>query len=938
MSVIKPVSFGNTNSMQAPNPFMDSFKTNFIISNAPTAVQAQPAAVPQSAPVIQTPVVQQPIPAVQAQDEFIKSETVQNNPEKSTSKVKKALPYIVSGVALAATVVMGVLFKKGQTKLAGAEDLGKQLQSQVARLTTENGTLNEQIAGLSSQLANAFGAKGFIDEVVPVINEAVDKGASKLNIKDIVLPLITGIAGIFGGAAAPSLIDKIKGAEPEKPFIVVAREGEYVDDGRHKTISIWDDKSLNLNSAAKIDSNVSLKEGEIGPVARKIQNEIGRIVNGESKPTPMKDPKIWSVSYEGLGYAVGGQADIAKELPVALQNEGADVLSVAPLVSMDCEADGIKYGIKKDGEKLFYVAPQMKQGIEVQKLYEGKLDDGSLFEAYYAPKGPHGAPVLYLTDNNYLDMGNTVTNNVYQNTAKSNERVRMAQFNNLLYEAAIQAKEGKLVIPGAEKSVPDKVVAHEAWQSAGFLMKARLLSHALEADGKLNSDSAEYIRGLADNTAVITHNIGPGYQGYQGEKDINEAYFNTIYGDYAHDMVYYSCVPEDTDDRILGLSSTESQRLGFYAKDFRPAHAAVLLATKIGPVSEGYVSEIINDGLAGDLTRVIQTRKKKGGLVPFPNGVDKKSLAATAENVKSINDVLDKYGITERVVPYIENYNDDAKTIDIQELIQKRDNNNNIFTTLLKSQLDPNSTVKPFGEKAEFYKGEHGLNLEGISPKTKIYSMASRLDSQKGFDTAVDAYKLLVSKYKGPKEDTPVLILSGAGNAELEKYIKDKKDEMGKDGTRLLYTAARVPNETLLLMNMATTGLMPSDFEPYGISDVKVMYAGSHIINTEVGGMKAEGNVSRKIYSLKNDGVEKANAITIDDYEYICSLPSNVNKEKIKNNNAKRLFKAMSEDCRLTREDSAKLDRNALATDVSWNKGAVQNYCEQMGIEITKAA
>ena len=128
---------------------------------------------------------------------------------------------------------------------------------------------------------------------------------------------------------------------------------------------------------------------------------------------------------------------------------------------------------------------------------------------------------------------------------------------------------------------------------------------------------------------------------------------------------------------------------------------------------------------------------------------------------------------------------------------------------------------------------------------------------------------------------------------------------------------------------------MPSDFEPYGISELKGLYAGSHVIATEVGGMQSSGEISRKIYSYDDYGADKANAITVKDYDFICIAPE-WEKPLLREKNAQKLALAMQKDINLSKEEALKMDLNALKTDVSWDKGAIQNYLEQMKIKTTK--
>ncbi len=691
-----------------------------------------------------------------------------------------------------------------------------------------------------------------------------------------------------------------------------------------KRLSIWGDVSLDLMQGSRLN-----------PYAReKMTNEISRVLNNESYPTSMKNPRVFSVSYEGWGHAAGGQADIANQLPAALKNVGIDSCAIAPMFNInviDKNGNVTRYGVREDDGVLKYFAPGFKEGVEVEKVYSGKMGHDDLV-IYRGLIGPAKQEVLFLSDNKHFNFGDVRGyKNIYQNFWHSNERLRMAQFNNMFYHTVLKLQRGEVKLADGEAvKPPDKVVLHEAWQSGGFLCKARLLSYAEESDGIITAHEGDALRKLADNSIVTVHNIGNDYQGQEGYPDLMKDYWNTLYGKYAHEIVENSCIADN--GRDIGMFGTPSQRVGFFAQVLNPAHAAMTLATRIGPVSEGYLNEILKHGLAAKLSDLIKLRGVKGGLVSLPNGVDKRSYAASAENVAKLNAYFGD-SLNKKIVPYLEKF-DSKEPININEFMQQKRHNKEIYVELLKDSVT-NPNQKIFLTPPNFYQGAHGIDITGITADTPIFSMASRLDDQKGFDTIVDAYSKLMEGYCKSDPNRPVLLLSGGGNDHLSWYIKTAKDRLGADGDRLLFTEQRVSNEGLMLTNMTTRNIMPSDFEPYGISELKGLYAGSHVICTEVGGMKSIPAVSRKIFSYAQNP-EKANAVTVPDYDYMCMQGNQRGKDLARTLNARALKEAMSTDIRLDEKVSAQMDINALHTDVSWNKGAIQNYCDQMAITLDK--
>lgn len=741
--------------------------------------------------------------------------------------------------------------------------------------------------------------------------------------------------------------------------------------GSTKTLLTPNVEAPKIPEGLNIAGNTFLKLNKEGNISDativKIKNEIQSSLDGDFQMKEYDKTKLWSVSYEGWGGFAGGQHDVANELPTAMKAEGIDTIVVAPLLKVKDKKNPIfsLTAIEGQADKFLYKTnkefPGGSKEVVVTKIYDEAMNGSEdKLQVFHAKVGPKQVDVLFVHDNRLFDLKEVEKfGSIYDNVPHSDHKTRLAQFSNLTYELLMKAKEGKIKIDGKAIEAPNKMLAHEAWQSGSLLQKMKLFSHVEEEHnlrGEKTKELASYARELANNTGVIIHNVNHSYQGWAESFDKEnpfkqmEDYYNLLYGKYAHKMVESNIIDD--------LQGTGLQRVGFVGDWMNAAHSGITLAAKIGSVSEGYTKELTEKGLGSKLTELIKIKWQNGGLVSFPNGVDKSIESASKDCVDKINNKLKDLGRKERIQYYLEKptdkVNPDNKA-EVAKFLKAKLENQKVFLTLLKEdvqnyktlQSNPDAKVPKsilFNKDAlqGFYGDYNHVDLSGIDPNKAdgitVYSMASRLDKQKGFDTTADALVKLAKTWntnpetKG-KED--LFLFSGAGDAEIEKYLAktmEKLHNINPDfAKRVLFTRDRLSPQGLLLTNMTTRNIMPSDFEPYGISDAKGLYAGTHVITTGVGGTNPSGSISRKIFDY-DDNQKTANAMVMKDYEYMCTAKDD-DKKFIRKRNATKLADMLVRNMNLPKDNITRMDINALNTDVSWDKGAVQNYFDILKIK-----
>lgn len=115
------------------------------------------------------------------------------------------------------------------------------------------------------------------------------------------------------------------------------------------------------------------------------------------------------------------------------------------------------------------------------------------------------------------------------------------------------------------------------------------------------------------------------------------------------------------------------------------------------------------------------------------------------------------------------------------------------------------------------------LNLDGA-----LFLAVGRLTGQKGLDLAVRALDRAPS--------ARLLILGvPVGDAEYEAYLEGL---IGERPGRVALSKARVPRSLYMALHRASTALvMPSRWEPFGISAIEAMAVGTPVIASSVGGL-----------------------------------------------------------------------------------------------------
>lgn len=180
--------------------------------------------------------------------------------------------------------------------------------------------------------------------------------------------------------------------------------------------------------------------------------------------------------------------------------------------------------------------------------------------------------------------------------------------------------------------------------------------------------------------------------------------------------------------------------------------------------------------------------------------------------------------------------NDPAKGFGLEGLLRYRSKNfcgivNGIDTEIWDPETDP---VLPMGYDAfEFQRGKTACKMDLLeecgleqNPQKPVVGVVSRLDYQKGLDTAVN----VIERYKG----RVLFTILGAGDPKLEKAYQ----ALARNNPSCVAYRGRLDEELAhKIYAGADLFLMPSRFEPCGLSQLIAMKYGTLPVVSRVGGL-----------------------------------------------------------------------------------------------------
>ncbi len=813
--------------------------------------------------------------------------------------------------------------------------------------------LKENIAGLQDEVKNLTRDIGKLQAVQEakdtIVRETItDNAKTSQKANSLLWAAVLGITGFAAGKKVDDLTD-----EDKKDVINHSSD-------RYNQINEKTSQALNTAQQALGTNNNSLSRkyiendngiqllrntDSLNKNSQKYEKAIEQIQSAAPKylynepqiqTIDKENPSLWSVTSEFAPIKEGGLGSVPVEIQNNVSKLGINIPTFIPMY----QQKGIA-SFKQEGDKYTYTYKgrefdlKKAASFKVDSFQNGKttVQDVEVFVHTSTDEQGNEKQLVFIKNDNYFD------GTIYQPSERTEEPEKFAFFSKAVYEFA-KAKEDihsvkdlKITDREAFESVksPDALILND-WQASPIAALARYKSPMENAYGQLSDEAAEKLSNM--NIIVIGHNTM--YQGStRNDNDNAQRYqstsniLNTLFDNFTCDIVTNAQTgasltnPQDSGltnlDNVLLLNEHDPN-----ANHTNMLNMGVCLGNYFHPVSENFAKEIISaehPELAGELRWAINQKTASKGVVGIINGNDFNNLSIEAKK----GQIKSTTGLD------FETYN---KNSSIEDVMKARNENKtkfyNDFILPFSKVNDPNEVsssqrvaeVKNLTKRLEFVEKKRKTRLPELSDEelmqTPVISSVGRFVSQKGIDIMSDAIKMLFDNWEKdfPDKPKPIFYIAGqdAENGRQRKFVEDLKDNelTEEDSNRVVFAHGFAP---MAGMTAASDFfLLPSVFEPCGLTQGEAFALGTPVIGSAVGGI---------VDTVNRNG--KTNGVLTDKNEPLT---------------ANGLYEAMKEGLNIYFNDSEKYKNmvyDSLAEDFSWiqkgKQGPIFDYLERAGIQ-----
>ena len=490
-----------------------------------------------------------------------------------------------------------------------------------------------------------------------------------------------------------------------------------------------------------------------------------------------------------------------------------------------------------------------------------------------SPKNPSGQGGCYVLNENGID-----------------EVERFAFFSKCVYTLL----EAITILPDKKIALPNILIAND-WHSGALSGLTKYLTLAKVYAGRLNADIAEKIKNIP--VVYIVHHMG--YQGwdYQNTSRI----LNSLYEDLATVVFKHAKAVKNSNPRTghtLIVSDTYNQ-----------ASSNIHLADRVITVSKNYMEEVSKEKSFGfDFRDVLKIRKNYRNFYGIVNGYEKRLISPNAKKIAEIN-------------AYFKDTNfrvyDDSQ---INIKLQNKQECIRLLSRLAKDEAYKEQVVPLI----DLYKFDDISSLVTEAERIPFICMTSRMVEQKGYDVAINAILKISYKYQNSPENFPIFVLGGAGNKDLYSdlmTLKDNAKQICRDFAKRIFVFHGYKDEFAYAVQLAADFyMMPSYFEPCGLTQMEAMAKGSLPIATSTGGLV--DTIADNVDGFRTEAFFAGGERVYGTNLMAQHLKNNLNAYEDALERALRCFYAAPKNLR-------EMQRHAMEDDFSWSeptKGSVYKY------------
>lgn len=547
---------------------------------------------------------------------------------------------------------------------------------------------------------------------------------------------------------------------------------------------------------------------------KEIQNKSKQQCLGKVCWPELDKVEAWMISAEtGTFMKWGGLGMVASELPEAFNktfvNEGSCIKVVTPLYvgntgKKKAEFDGKVY----TGAEGNVVALTKLKTFEVPFVGDKTALIKYKVTAYLGTCG--NAEYIFLENDRFFSINPHKNSPSAQdgcyvlNSSNINEVERFAFFSKAVYKLI------EVIVAGNLKSVkkPNVLLAND-WHSGAISGLIKYFTVAQKESGKLDACVADKIKNIP--VVHIAHHLG--YQGW--DYDNTAKLLNSLYENLATFVFRNAKSVKNSNPRTINTLLIHDS--------YNQATCNFFLADRVVTVSRNYMEEVSKELKLGlDFRDVLKIRKDHRNFFGIVNGYDKKLIAPIASKIESINNY----------------FKTDFKFYDENHLDVKLHNKIE-FIKMISKMAKEKSYKEDTIPLVDIYKFDDIEKTVKNPLFTPVFCATSRLVEQKGYDIAAKAILNILENHT--YREYPIFVLGGAGDKayfEMLTQLKDKIAKISPLAAKRIFVFRGYKDEFAYAIQLASDFyLMPSRFEPCGLTQMEAMAKGALPLATSTGGL-----------------------------------------------------------------------------------------------------